>query len=203
MNKIVIFMLGAAVGGCIGAFLMAKKTERDLTAEFEEELEGMKEYYERKYAKPEESKDKDKAEAPKEMSKSSYADYISVNDTEKRVVSYHTIATPKEEKQEEETSVDSDFYQVSVITQEEYNDDYDNGKSTLYYFEPEHILVNLQDNIMDSGPFETVLDSFEDYDDYRDQVAYGRDIRTKTDYEIFRRTDDYHVGKVDELVELI
>jgi len=206
MNKGIVFLLGVVVGAVGGGFLAYRKVSMNAEDILNNEMERMKDYYEQRIQKfiknVSEPTDKEEGEPAKELSKSSYEDYIKEHeDDEENKVQYNNITKEVKEDKKKEPQHDDYIY----ITKDQF-DDVKNGhdKATLFLFDTEQedrkIVVDEDEdryefNRMAAAFRRTNVKEDEDFEKF-----YCCDPEEMVDYEVVLRTEEYYKGIIDDIL---
>ena len=201
MNKLIAFILGIAVGGVVGSYFTYVKVSQIKEDEHLDDLDEMREYYERKYAEPEKKEEEETEvkktveEAEKEFSKSSYTEYIKKRAEEKTEESDRLVYSQLNKKEGYNRADEND--QVKAITAEEFAKVDPNKPITLYWFEGSKILCDADEDMYEVNDFAPAL---ERVGDEEENVGYGYWTSQGTYYEIFKREEEYYSGIMDEIL---
>lgn len=180
-KNIIMFLFGLGIGGVGTYFAMKQKMENTINAEVQE----FKESY--NYEPVEESKDEYIGSLPEteptEETEEEYSEII-------RKLNYNEYSTKP--KQEEETPVKDDAELIDknfpyVITVDQYleNDEFD--KVTLYFFDEDYIFMNEDEDLIDA---EDLLGA-ENLTEVSDEALYIRNENNGVDYEVILREGSY------------
>lgn len=165
LNKIIVFTAGAAIGSVITWNVVKNKYEQLI----EEEIDSVKEAYEKNYSKLLNSNNKE-TETPIEE----------VEEYKNIVNNYNTESN--NDKEEEDNIMDMPY----LISPEEFADS-DYETASLWYF-ADGILTDEQYNIIEDVDETVGYESLEHFGDYSDDpdTVYVRNDYLEVDYEICR-----------------
>lgn len=212
MNKVFIFVLGAAIGSLVTWKFVEEKYRRIA----DEEIESVKETF--KNRETERIKDEKEAEelGVKSPSKEFYNQLKEASDKLTDDVNHYKeiittsgysstdIESKKNIKDFIYTEVDGegqifevkpkDYSEPYVIAPEEFGEDGYNTESLIYY--QDKVLATNDDSMIDADESELLLgDGLEHFGEYEDDAVHVRNEKTKTDYEILR-SEKYFFGDV-------
>lgn len=203
MNKVFIFVLGAAVGSLVTWKFVEEKYRRIA----DEEIESVKETFksrESKIAEDEKQAEELGVESP---SKEFYSQLKESTDKlTEDMCNYHKLASNynsnskdykyTDENGEGEIVEDEpeDYPEPYIIAPEEFGEDGYNTESLIYY--QDKVLATNDDSIIDADESELLLgDGLEHFGEYEDDAVHVRNEKTKTDYEILK-SEKYYFGDV-------
>lgn len=180
-KNIIMFLFGLGIGGFGTYFAMKQKMENTINAEVQE----FKESY--NYEPTDETIDDSVGVVPEteptEENEEEYSEII-------RKLNYNEYSTKP--KQEEETPVKDDAELIDknfpyVITVDQYleNDEFD--KVTLYFFDEDYIFMNEDEDLIDA---EDLLGA-ENLTEVSDEALYIRNENNGVDYEVILREGSY------------
>ena len=180
-KNIIMFLFGLGIGGVGTYFAMKQKMENTINAEVQE----FKESY--NYELTDEAIDDSIGVVPEteptEENEEEYSEII-------RKLNYNEYSTKP--KQEEETPVKDDAELIDknfpyVITVDQYleNDEFD--KVTLYFFDEDYIFMNEDEDLIDA---EDLLGA-ENLTEVSDEALYIRNENNGVDYEVILREGSY------------
>lgn len=175
MNKIVIFVLGAATGSLVTWKIVENKYKKLA----DEEIESVREYYKNKDAKEHlvECEVYEEFVEPK-VTVTEYKDKI--NELGYTIVEEETIEDPYEVKVEPGPEMVTPY----IIAPEEFGETYGfTTKSWTYY--SDNVLVDELGNIV-FEPESIIGDGLEHFGEYEDDSVYVRNENTECDYEILK-----------------
>ena len=212
MNKVFIFVLGAAVGSLVTWKFVEEKYRRIA----DEEIESVKETFKNRESKIAEDEKQAEELGVKSPSKEFYnqlkeaSDKLTddVNHYKEIITTSEYSSTDIEPKKNIKdfiyTEVDGegqifevkpkDYPEPYVIAPEEFGEDGYNTESLIYY--QDKVLATNDDNMIDADESELLLgDGLEHFGEYEDDAVHVRNEKTKTDYEILR-SEKYFFGDV-------
>ena len=180
-KNVIMFLFGLGIGGVGTYFAMKQKMENTINAEVQE----FKESY--NYEPTDEAIDDSIGVVPEteptEENEEEYSEII-------RKLNYNEYSTKP--KQEEETPVKDDAELIDknfpyVITVDQYleNDEFD--KVTLYFFDEDYIFMNEDEDLIDA---EDLLGA-ENLTEVSDEALYIRNENNGVDYEVILREGSY------------
>lgn len=173
LSNVVIFAVGAA----IGSFVTAKYVENKYRQMAEEEIESVKEHYNKKL------------EEKITLAKSEYAD--------KPDLSEYTSMLQEQEYvgEEEESYLDDESYDnydhIHVISPDEYQEVEDYDDETLEYF-ADGVLSDEYGNIIEDVENTVGLGFYKHFGEYENDSVHIRNDDTEMYYEILRNERNYH-----------
>lgn len=182
MNKLVVFVAGAAIGSLVTWKLVKDKYERIAN----EEIASVKEVFSRRYA--EKAKEAEEANDVSEDEEDHEPDPAEVNAYREMV---KDLRYSSEEQVENNTEGGSTVFDGPyVITPDEFGEDpnYDTISLTLY---ADGILTDEDDEVITDVDDLVGEDSLTHFGEYEDDSVFVRDDRVKTDYEILRDLSNY------------
>lgn len=197
LQSVVIFALGAATGVVVTRYFLEIKYQEIA----DEEINSMKEAYERKVNDLEKTED-DRNESPKDDDPSEVAKKARQKPSPQDVVkksrtdytAFYTKTDKKEEiKKELENKTeyyDDDEIRPKVISPDEYGSDDDYELITLYYF-ADGFLCDDQEKPVEDIEGTVGFDSLEHFGEFEDDSVFVRNYRQKADYEILKDPRKY------------
>lgn len=218
-NKLILVGFLTFLGGSILGYFVGRKTSKDYYQQLaDEEIESVKEYYEKTRTKnPERSgkyplKEDEESEFrtinnplvrsslennPSERAKRNYRLYSTgknENKTDNSITNVFDISEEIQEEEEDDVTVEemeiSSETTPYVITDEEYNNEYDDyDKISLYYYMLDDTLCEENEEIVDD------IENTVGYDSLNllttQTTAWVRNERLKADYEIIGLNQSY------------
>lgn len=209
MNKVFIFILGAAIGS-LATWKFVEKKYRQIA---DEEIESVKETFKNRESKIIEDEKQAEELGVKSPSKDFYSQLKENTDklTEDMHKKYKEIITTsgysstniqpnttiEDDNQtniyEEDEIIPSDYPEPYVIAPEEFGEMDDYNTESLIYYE-DKVVANNEDIVVDD--VENLLgDGLEHFGEYEDDAVHVRNERTRTDYEILK-SEKYYFGDV-------
>lgn len=175
LSKVFIFMTGAAMGSVV-AWTLAKTKYDQLN---KNDLESMREYYERKYGvNDEENCDDENEKDPSERSLEELREII-------KDLGYEQELERMFEEEREDDMLGPEY----IAPEETWERDY--PTLSLTYFEGDGVLANDDGKIIDNVD-ELVGKNFADhFGEYEDDSVYVRNENMKCQYEILRDYGSY------------
>ena len=177
INKFFIFVAGAAVGSAVTWKLFKAKYEQIAN----EEIEEMREYYNRR--------EKEREEAAADKKEVVVKEKVSEPEVNKDVVDYSKLATryssESETKPDLKKLVESDSSDPYIIPPEEFGEIEDYSQVELTYY-ADGYLADDCDELVDHVEDVIGWELLERIGEYEPDALHVRNDRTKTDYEILR-----------------
>lgn len=204
MNKVFIFVLGAAVGSLVTWKFVEEKYRRIA----DEEIESVKETFKNRESKIAEDEKQAEELGVKSPSKEFYSQLKESTDKlTEDMHNYHKLASnynsnSKDYKYTDENGEgeivedeSEDYPEPYVIAPEEFGGLEDYQTESLIYYQ-DKVLATNDDNMIDADESELLLgDGLEHFGEYEDDAVHVRNEKTKTDYEILR-SEKYFFGDV-------
>lgn len=212
MNKVFIFVLGAAVGSLITWKFVEEKYRRIA----DEEIESVKETFKNRESKIAEDEKQAEELGVKSPSKEFYNQLKEASDKLTDDVNHYkeiittsgysstnmqpntTIEDYNQTDTYEEDGIEiisSDYPEPYTIAPEEFGEMEDFKTESLIYYQ-DKVLATNDDNMIDADESELLLgDGLEHFGEYEDDAVHVRNEKTKTDYEILR-SEKYFFGDV-------
>ena len=198
MNKVFIFVLGAAVGSLVTWKFVEEKYRRIA----DEEIESVKETFKNRESKIAEDEKQAEELGVKSPSKEFYSQLKESTDKlTEDMHNYHKLATNynsnskdykyTDENEEGEIVEDEpeDYPEPYVIAPEEFGELEDYQTEAFVYYEDKIVATN-DDRIVDDVEV-LIGDALEHFGDYEDDAVHVRNEKEKTDYEILRSEKNY------------
>ena len=198
MNKVFIFVLGAAVGSLVTWKFVEEKYRRIA----DEEIESVKETFKNRESKIAEDEKQAEELGVKSPSKEFYSQLKESTDKlTEDMHNYHKLASNynsnskdykyTDENEEGEIVEDEpeDYPEPYVIAPEEFGELEDYQTEAFVYYEYKIVATN-DDRIVDDVEV-LIGDALEHFGDYEDDAVHVRNEKEKTDYEILRSEKNY------------
>lgn len=198
MNKVFIFVLGAAVGSLVTWKFVEEKYRRIA----DEEIESVKETFKNRESKIAEDEKQAEELGVKSPSKEFYSQLKESTDKlTEDMHNYHKLASNynsnskdykyTDENEEGEIVEDEpeDYPEPYVIAPEEFGELEDYQTEAFVYYEDKIVATN-DDRIVDDVEV-LIGDALEHFGDYEDDAVHVRNEKEKTDYEILRSEKNY------------
>lgn len=196
MNKL-LYLAAFAVGGAIGALGMYKYSENKFEARYQEDLASVKEAFSERKEKAKEKTD----EEEQVITESTDGQGLDLTKILPQSISIGNITTGslmddnayrdylKNMMKEQQIDQDDDE-EAYTISPEEFGDDNDYEKITLYYFQGDDTLTDDM-YVMIEDPESLIGSALEHFGEYEEDVVYVRNVKMKGDYEILLDTRKY------------
>ena len=198
MNKVFIFVLGAAVGSLVTWKFVEEKYRRIA----DEEIESVKETFKNRESKIAEDEKQAEELGVKSPSKEFYSQLKESTDKlTEDMHNYHNLASnynsnSKDYKYTDENGEgeivedeSEDYPEPYVIAPEEFGGLEDYQTESFIYYE-DKVVATDDDRIVDDVEV-LIGDALEHFGDYEDDAVHVRNEKEKTDYEILRSEKNY------------
>lgn len=175
MNKVLIFVLGAAAGSLVTWKIVEEKYKKIANDEIESVIEHFNN-------KNNEAEEKVIIEMPKEIEKESIVELVE-KENEKLIKDLGYADEDNDEDCIVETPPVREYIPPYVISPEEFGE-YGNEMKSLTYYE-DGVLTDEDDEII-SDPESIIGDALQHFGEYEDDAVHVRDESIECDYEILK-----------------
>lgn len=188
MKEIISFLIGAGIGSGVTYILIRSNYEKIANEEIEEAREmykeKLKEFVEDLEKGNVETKEEVK-EAEKTEEKIDYGKIIEKLNYNEFSGAKAPVVQPVEDDKDE---IDSERYSISV---DEFVNDDEYDKMTLYYFEDDQVFTNFEYGVIEEGEELVGSDNLDDVEFVEEGVTYIRNEKYGVDYEVVLKTGSY------------
>ena len=184
-----VAILGAAVGSAVTWKILKTKYE-SIT---QEEIDGMREYFEEKYGNAEDETENEEEEeivaaenVKVDTNKPSIAEYASILDNN-GYRGNRNYSNPEDREEEESMNVDG----ITVIDPEDFGENEDYDIVVLYYYAGDGMLATEDNVLLDDMEHKVGFEALDTFGRYEDDAVHVRNDNNKTYYEILRDAGKY------------
>ena len=178
LSKVIIFTMGAAIGSAVTWKLLRTKYEKLA----QDEIDEMREYYEKKVAKVEEHFEPETKEDLDESTDEELEDYKS----EVEKLGYTNYASMSKEEKGGSNVAEKKIY---IITPDEFSESEYTAESLVYY--ADDILVDDWGDVIEDPELVVGPDALSSFGQYEEDTVYVRNDDEEIDYEILRDVRKY------------